>query len=69
MILETISVGPLETNCYILAVQENSPAIIIDPGDDEKKIRQVLSKYNLKQQWLLIRTAITTILAAMINLE
>ena len=48
MILETISVGPLETNCYILAVQENSPAIIIDPGDDEKKIRQVLSKYNLK---------------------
>ncbi|MDD5595680.1 MAG: MBL fold metallo-hydrolase [Candidatus Omnitrophica bacterium] len=48
MILETISVGPLESNCYILAAQENSPAIIIDPGDDEKKIRQVLGKYNLK---------------------
>jgi len=48
MILETISVGPLETNCYILAAKENSAAIIIDPGADEQKIRRALNKHGLK---------------------
>jgi len=47
MILETICVGPMEVNCYILASQKNSPAIIIDPGDEEHKIRRVLNKYQL----------------------
>ncbi|MDD2752605.1 MAG: MBL fold metallo-hydrolase [Candidatus Omnitrophica bacterium] len=48
MILETISVGPLESNCYILASKKNSLAIIIDPGADEEKIRSVLNKHGLK---------------------
>lgn len=47
MILETISVGPMGVNCYILAAARDSKAIIIDPGDSERKIRQVLDKYKL----------------------
>jgi len=47
MILETVCVGPMEVNCYILASRNNSRAIIIDPGDQERKIRQVLNKYQL----------------------
>ncbi len=47
MILETVVVGPMEVNCYILAPGRNSRAFIIDPGADEKKIRAVLEKYSL----------------------
>ena len=36
MQIDTIVVGDLETNCYILS--KNDECIIIDPGDDFKKI-------------------------------
>jgi len=48
MILEKISVGALQVNCYILASQRDSRAIIIDPGAEARKIQRVLDKYNLK---------------------
>lgn len=47
MILETIVVGSMEVNCYILASGKNRKALIIDPGDDENKIRKVLERYDL----------------------
>ena len=47
MILETVSVGAMGVNCYILASREGSKAIIIDPGDSERKIRQALDKHKL----------------------
>lgn len=34
-------------NCYILAKGPDSSAIIIDPGDDEFKIRKALARHNL----------------------
>lgn len=45
MILETVVVGAMEVNCYVLASGGGRKAIIIDPGDDEKKIRKVLEKH------------------------
>ncbi len=48
MILETVVVGPMQVNCYVVAREANAGAIIIDPGDDEEKIRKVLDKYRLK---------------------
>lgn len=47
MILETVTVGIFAVNCYILAEADAGPAIIIDPGADEKKIREVLAKHKL----------------------
>jgi len=52
MILETVCVGPMEVNCYILASGENSSAIIIDPGGNEGKIRQILDKHKLKPAFI-----------------
>jgi hydroxyacylglutathione hydrolase len=52
VILETVSVGPYQANCYILAGQVQSGAIIIDPGDQEQKIRQVLNKYALRAAFI-----------------
>lgn len=48
MILETVVVGAMQVNCYILAASENSEAIIIDPGDQLRKIKQALDKHKLK---------------------
>ena len=48
MILETVNVGPMQVNCYILACASGGQAIIIDPGDQELKIKAVLDKHKLK---------------------
>lgn len=46
MIVKTIKVGYLQTNCYILIKGNN--ALIIDPGDDYDIIINELGNYNLK---------------------
>lgn len=48
MILETVSVGPMQVNCYILACAEGREAVIIDPGDQARKIKAVLERYKLR---------------------
>ncbi|MFH1414050.1 MAG: MBL fold metallo-hydrolase [Candidatus Omnitrophota bacterium] len=48
MILEAVSVGAMQVNCYILASTPGSSAIIIDPGDQADKIQRVLDKHKLK---------------------
>lgn len=52
MILETISVGPLEANCYILAQDKDSSAIIIDPGAEPRKIKKVLDRHGLRPAFI-----------------
>lgn len=50
MILEVVPVGAMEVNCYILALDKNSGAIIIDPGAEERKIKKALDKYLLRPE-------------------
>jgi glyoxylase-like metal-dependent hydrolase (beta-lactamase superfamily II) len=40
--LETIRVGPLATNCYILACQKSRQALIIDPGAEPQRIKRLM---------------------------
>lgn len=47
MILETICVGVMQANCYILAAAEGLGAIIIDPGAQENKIKTRLKTLKL----------------------
>jgi hydroxyacylglutathione hydrolase len=53
MILETVCVGPMQVNCYILASAEGLPAIIIDPGDQERKISKILDKHKLRPKFII----------------
>ena len=39
MIIKTIVVGQLETNCYVVGDEITKDAFIIDPGDDFGKIK------------------------------
>jgi len=53
MILETICVGPMQVNCYVLAQEAYAEAIIIDPGDEDNKIKRVLKKHNLRPAFII----------------
>jgi len=53
MIFETICVGPFEVNCYCIAAEDNTDAVIIDPGGQEEKIRQALDKHRLKPGFII----------------
>ena len=46
MMIKTIVVGDLETNCYI--VKNDDEVIIIDPGDEVEKIKQSVGKGKVK---------------------
>lgn len=53
MILESVCVGSLEVNCYVLASGKGRPAIIIDPGADEYLIKEVLDKHKLEPSFVI----------------
>lgn len=48
MILKSLTVGPIGTNCYILGSDETREAFIIDPGGDHEKIISVVEENELK---------------------
>jgi hydroxyacylglutathione hydrolase len=48
MYLESLTVGMLATNCYIVAAHKGSPAVVIDPAGDVKAIVSRLRKAELE---------------------
>ena len=48
MIIKTIVVGMLETNCYIVGDDSSKDVFIIDPGADFKKIKNIIDTDGLK---------------------
>ncbi|MGC8781047.1 MAG: MBL fold metallo-hydrolase [Anaerolineae bacterium] len=47
MILETLPVGALEVNCYVLGCERTRQAVVIDPGDNARAIQAVLQRHGL----------------------
>ncbi len=48
MIIETIVVGPLEVNCYVIGCEETGEGVVIDPGADTDRIVPVYSGHGLR---------------------
>lgn len=38
MIVETLTVGPVQANCYLVGCPETRTAVVIDPGDEAPRI-------------------------------
>jgi hydroxyacylglutathione hydrolase len=47
MIFETIVVGPLEVNCFILGCETTREGVIVDPGSEPEKILAAAGKLGL----------------------
>jgi hydroxyacylglutathione hydrolase len=54
LILKTLVVGPLETNCYILGDEKSKEAVVIDPGGEFEEIRRQLDESELKVKYIVL---------------
>ena len=52
--IETLAIGPIQTNCYILRVEGNSNCWIIDPGGLARGIIKKINSFNLTPKAILI---------------
>src|SRR5579862_7955298 len=57
MILESFPVGPLACNCTLMADEESSEAIVIDPGDEVGRIHRRLTELGLTLKQILVTHA------------
>ncbi len=53
MILETMAVGPLEVNTYLITSGPGKEAVIIDPGDEGARIMGRVRKLDLSVRYIL----------------
>lgn len=54
MIVKTLEVGPFDTNCYLVFVEERKALYIIDPGDDGERIVAEAKKFDYDKVELLL---------------
>jgi hydroxyacylglutathione hydrolase len=48
MILEMLTVGPFQENCYIIGYEESGVGAIVDPGDEAARIAMAVGKTGLE---------------------
>ncbi|MBE7444674.1 MAG: MBL fold metallo-hydrolase [Planctomycetia bacterium] len=53
IIFETLTVGYLAVNCYIIGSKKDNKAIVIDAGGDHEEILNTLKKHNLTLQFII----------------
>ncbi len=54
MIIETLTVSPYETNCYVVGNQEGGIGIIIDPGDNAADIMRRVAELKLSIKYIVL---------------
>ncbi|MEA3400795.1 MAG: MBL fold metallo-hydrolase [Armatimonadota bacterium] len=52
MILETLVVGPLEANCYLVGCDRTRRGFIVDPGAEAQRILEAVERLELKVEYL-----------------
>ena len=57
MILEMLTVGPFQENCYVVGDEEAGTGVIVDPGDEAARIALAVEQTNLEITQILITHA------------
>ena len=57
MIIRTLPVGPLQTNCYVVGCEETHLGVVIDPGGDAADILAAVERDKLAIQYVLLTHA------------
>lgn len=52
MLFETIVVGPLGVNCFILGDKQSSEGVVVDPGADGELILAAIARFGLKVKYI-----------------
>ncbi len=50
--IQTLTVGPLQENCYLLSDNDTRQAVLIDPGDEAERLIAALNGFELTAVWL-----------------
>lgn len=53
MIIQGMVVGPIQANCFILGCEQTREAVVIDPGDEARRILGVLQKQALELKYII----------------
>ncbi len=53
MIINTLSVAPIGTNCYLLACEETKESILIDPGGEAERILSTIDQEGFNLQYII----------------
>ena len=53
MIIKTLAVGPLMTNCFIVGCEDTKMAAVIDPGGDLENILKELKRSGLETKYII----------------
>ncbi|MCG0277523.1 MAG: MBL fold metallo-hydrolase [Thermanaeromonas sp.] len=53
MILETLVVGPLATNCYLIACPQTKEGAVIDPGAEGQRILALAAQVGVKIRYII----------------
>ena len=54
MLIRTVVVGFLETNCYLISEKETGDAVVVDPGGDPEKIFSAIRTKNLNIKYIIL---------------
>ena len=54
MLIKSIPVGQIETNCYIVTNEETLKCVVIDPGDESNTILDYLEDNHLKCEAIML---------------
>jgi hydroxyacylglutathione hydrolase len=57
MILEMLTVGPFQENCYVIGDEAAGTGVIVDPGDEAARIALAVEQTNLEISQILITHA------------
>lgn len=57
MHIKTLTVGPIETNCYVVSDEETKECAVIDPGDESGVILDYIEANGLKCRCILLTHA------------
>lgn len=52
MLIKQLTVGPLQSNCFIIGDEETAESIVIDPGDEPDLIMDVINGKGLKVSYI-----------------
>ena len=57
MILELLTVGPFQENCYVIGDEETATGVVVDPGDEAARIALAVEQTNFEIGQILITHA------------